>query len=320
MQYMGSGSFYAQACTEEYAARAACGAGAGKKSFPIPNSEKGSDWEVKKKWYKGFRALLMVAAVTGIVVTSRKSMDYRKGEQSYAQAVQEAGLSSWPQEPHKDLAERPLGQEAVSEAIEALETDPYALVLAEVNLEALRETNGDVTGWIAIPKTDVSYPVVQTENNTYYLNHTWQKTGSSVGAIFLEQYSNPKLSDFNTLIYGHKMRNGSMFGSLSSYEDMNYWKEHPSVYIADDRGVYRYDIFAAYEVGVKEIVYRLDLEEQGLEQEFIRFSLEHSDIDTGIVPDESDRIVTLSTCTGRGHSTRWIVQAVLRGRILQDVE
>ena len=69
------------------------------------------------------------------------------------------------------------------------------------------------------------------------------------------------------------------------------------------------DIFTAQEVGIREIVYYLDFE--GREQDFIDFCLEHSDLDTGIVPTVEDRFITLSTCTGQGHDTRWTVQAVL---------
>lgn len=272
---------------------------------------------MKRKLYIALKILLVLMIIAGITAISLKTMDYRKGEQSYAQAVKEAGLSRWSEVSDKTPGEMP-GQADVREPEEEIETDLYALALSEMDLEALRQTNPDVVGWIAIPETDIFYPIVQTGDNTYYLNHTWQKTRSSVGAIFLEQYSSPELNDFNTLIYGHKMRDGSMFGVLSSYQNMDYWKEHPSVYLVDDKEVYRYDIFAAYEVGVREIIYRLDLEERELQQEFIRFSLEHSNIDTGIVPEVSEKIVTLSTCTGRGHATRFVVQAVRRSEMSRD--
>ena len=65
-------------------------------------------------------------------------------------------------------------------------------------------------------------------------------------------------------------------------------------------------------MGIQEIVYRLDIEETGREQELIDFGLEHSVIDTGVIPDAGSQILTLSTCTGRGHATRWVIQAVLR--------
>ena len=86
----------------------------------------------------------------------------------------------------------------------------------------------------------------------------------------------------------------------------------PTIYVADSSGVHQYDIFAAYEVGVREMVYRLDIDQPEEIQELIQFCLSHSVIQTGVVPGVEDSILTLSTCTERGHSTRWVVQAVLR--------
>lgn len=163
-----------------------------------------------------------------------------------------------------------------------------------------------------IPETELSYPILQGEDNRYYLNHTWLGERSTVGAIFMECQCAPDFSDFNTIIYGHRMNNESMFGILKSYENLDFWREHPAVYLVTDSGVNIYDVFAAHEVGIREIVYRLDVEENDLQQEFIDFCLDRSEIDTGVVPDREDQVLTLSTCTGRGHATRWIVQAVLR--------
>ena len=153
----------------------------------------------------------------------------------------------------------------------------------------------------------------QRADNDYYLNHTWKNERNSVGAIFMECKVQGDMSDFNTIVYGHRMRNLSMFGSLRYYNDLEYLKEHPSVYVAVDGAVYRYDIYAAYEVGLQTITYRLDVDTPEEKEECIRFGLESSVIDTGVVPTAEDKILTLSTCTGRGHATRWVVQAVCRG-------
>ena len=131
--------------------------------------------------------------------------------------------------------------------------------------------------------------------------------------LFRSECTNsPDFSGFNTIIYGHNMRSGAMFAGLHRYEEPGYWQEHPSVYLVDDAGLHRYDIFAAHAPGVQEIVYRLDLTGAEIQEEFISFCLERSVIDTGIIPAAGDSILTLSTCTGSGYDTRWVVQAVLR--------
>lgn len=228
-----------------------------------------------------------------------KNIDYQKGAEDYAQASETAAV---PQ-----LKAVPL-----PEPDEPAPIDPNLDLLEDVDLEALREVNEDVLAWIAIPDTILSYPIVQCGDNQYYLNRTWQDKRSSVGAIFMECRCSPDFSNFNTIIYGHRMNNESMFGVLHGYQDKDFWTEHPTVYVTTDEGVRVYDVYAAFEAGIQEIVYRLGIEETDQQQEFIDFGLEHSVIDTGVVPDPKDQILTLSTCTGRGHATRWVVQAVLR--------
>lgn len=252
--------------------------------------------------------VLAAALIVGLAVIGWKMLDYWKGAQDYADAEEIAGLFL-PDQPWEGMEET----QQTEDAPEVLETDYWAAVLGKTDLNALREINSDVVGWLTIPDTEVSYPIVQTEDNSYYLNHTWKKENSSVGGIFLECKNPADLSSFNTIIYGHNMRNGSMFGTLKDYMNEEYWEEHPSVYIVTDDGVYRYDIFAAFESGIREVIYRLNIESGKQKEELIQFSLSRTTIDTGIVPDAEDSLLTLSTCTGRGHATRWVVQGVLHG-------
>ena len=106
------------------------------------------------------------------------------------------------------------------------------------------------------------------------------------------------------------MKNGSMFGSLKYYNDLSYLAEHPYVYIKTEEGVRQYEIFAAYEAPVRSCTYRLEFPDKAARQELIDFALQQSVIATGVVPETTDRIITLSTCTGQGYDARWVVQAV----------
>ena len=189
--------------------------------------------------------------------------------------------------------------------------DPNIIQLLELDLTQLREENEDVVGWITIPDTTVSYPLLQWTDNQFYLNHTWKQTKNANGSIFIEYRNSPDFTDFNTIIYGHNMQSGAMFGSLRKYKDETYWQEHPAFYIVCDQGVLRYDIFAVHNAGVDTIIYGLELETERTRTEFIRFATDYSSIDTGITPTIDDKIVTLSTCTGQGYATRWVVQGVL---------
>lgn len=191
---------------------------------------------------------------------------------------------------------------------------PEEEVLPRVDLDALRSVNGEVIGWIEIPDTGLAYPLMQGEDNDYYLNRSWNGRRLAAGSIFMECQCAADFTDFNTIIYGHRMTYDAMFAYLKYYKDLSYWQAHPLVYIVEQGGVRCYEIFAAYEASVKSCVYWLKVTEDEHKQAVIDFALEHSVIDTGVRPQTTDRILTLSTCTESGHATRWVVQAVERTR------
>lgn len=184
---------------------------------------------------------------------------------------------------------------------------PYVDALRNMDFQALREVNPDVIGWIVVPGTGISYPMVQAGDNDYYLHRTWNLTNSIVGSIFMDANCTPDLGDFNTLIYGHNMANGSMFGELRQFKTTAYRNYHPVFLITTDTGVYTYRIFSAFEASVTDPVFMIQVGRNDEKQSLIDCTVEKSVIATGIIPSIEDHIVTLSTCTGRGYATRWVV-------------
>ncbi|RKJ38135.1 class B sortase [Acutalibacter sp. 1XD8-33] len=178
-----------------------------------------------------------------------------------------------------------------------------------MDLSPLQEVNPDVVGWIAIPGI-LSYPLLQGGDNARYLTHAWNGKENAAEAVFLDCRTDAFLGDFNILIYGDRMRNGAMFGSLKHYKDIDFWRENPSVYLANEDSTRRYNIYAAYETGLTAATYQREFSSPEEKQEFIRYGLERSVIDTGVTPTAEDTIITLSTCSGGDRNTRWIVQAV----------
>lgn len=200
-------------------------------------------------------------------------------------------------------------EERAAQAREVLQ-NPTVKELLQIDLDELREVNEDVIGWIHIPDTEVSYPLLQWTDNDFYLNHTWMQTKNSGGSIFMECENEPDFSDFNTIIYGHNLLNDTMFGGLSKYKNEEYAKAHPNIYILTDAGVFCYDVFAAHRVGIDTIMYATDLTTERKKEEFLRFAKDYSRVDMGMEPTVDDRILTLSTCSG-GHDARWVVQGML---------
>ena len=241
---------------------------------------------------------LALVLLVGLAMMARTWMEEKDEQTAQEEAAELANLPTQLQK---------YRQESLAQS----EPDPNLVLLAQMDLSSLQAENPDVIGWICIPDTELSYPLVQGTDNAFYLNHTWQQRRNSAGAIFMEQSGSADFSDYHTIVYGHRMNNDSMFGTLKYYDSLDFWQEHPSVYVVTEDSARRYDIFSAQEAGIRDLLYRLDIEEKHLEEELIQYCADGSVIDTGLVPEAGDPILTLSTCTRRGRTTRWVVHGVL---------
>lgn len=157
---------------------------------------------------------------------------------------------------------------------------------------------------------EIDYPVLYSGDNTEYLRHDLYGREHTAGSIFLEGLNQPDFSDHYIIIYGHNMRDGSMFGSLDKYKEQTFWEKNPYFTLYTETMAYRYQIFACQNAANGGSVYKIGYE-PGMEyQNLINSMVENSLIETGIHPDSSQKIMTLSTCTGSGYSTRFAVHAV----------
>lgn len=253
---------------------------------------------------------LLLFLLTAIILTGGGLVLWQRNEYWTAERLQERAreVASVP-EREPTASDTPLPDTGVSELPEE-----SAQVLPAPDLAALRQVNPDVLGWIHIPDSPVDYPLLTVEDNEEYLRRAWDGTPNRAGCIFLECRNSPDFSDFNTLIYGHYMRDGTMFGSLHEYGEEGYRDTHPHIYIITEECAYRYTVFAAYEAEVVSDTYRLVFADETQKWDALDDYRERSVVDSGIEPAPEDRILTLSTCMGDGtYDTRWVVQAVLTG-------
>ena len=267
-----------------------------------------------KKLKKILMPVFLAVFVFSTAMLLRQWRDNRGGESAYENAISIAAGSTRTEKPEEAVLQTlpPETQPQVSYwAVAPVEDDPVMDEMAKIDLAALRAVNPDVLGWIRIPDTKIDYPLMQGEDNDFYLNHTWEKTPNSVGSIFLEHLNSADLTDYNTIVYGHNMNNGSMFAGLQNYAMPDYWKEHPYVYVLTDAGVYRYEVFVFFRAEIDSLTYGLNPQRDDTKEDFLNLSLENSWIDTGIKPALTDRILTLSTCSGSNYDYRYVVQARL---------
>ena len=116
----------------------------------------------------------------------------------------------------------------------------------QVDFEGLKKVNPDVIAWIHIPALDLSYPVVQGKDNSYYLHHMFDGQENKNGSIFVDYHNRPDFTDSNTIVYGHNMKNGSMFGTLERYQEQNLYQRYPCFYISQPGCILEYQIISCY--------------------------------------------------------------------------
>ena len=188
-------------------------------------------------------------------------------------------------------------------------------VLPVVDFEALRENGPDIIGWLNLPDTAINYPVTQTDNNEYYLHHLYDGTYNKVGCLFADYENQADFSDRNTIIYGHNMRDGSMFAALNEYGGQSYYDGHPQMYLVTPDGGYVMEVFSAFEAkpaesGSDTSPWRLSWKDDGAYTTWLSEMADRSVIETDVTVTSSDKVLTLSTCTP-GSKSRFIVMGKL---------
>ena len=183
--------------------------------------------------------------------------------------------------------------------------------LADVRLEELSLKYPDVIGWLYFENEDISYPIVWSGDNEKYLRRAYTGRGTSAGSIFLDGDSSPDLSDQHSIIYGHNMRDDTMFGRLAFYKEKEgYYDDHRYFQIFTGDRVRRYEIFAYAYVPVSHKVFEIYGDKTEDFWNMIIALESDSYQKTDVKLNDRDSVVTLSTCDGND-STRFIVSAVL---------
>jgi len=243
--------------------------------------------------------------INGISVKKRAARQYEQLAETYVS--QSAAGDIAPPDAKPETAAPPDG--ASPEPV----AEPY---VSPVDFASLREINPDVVGWITVPGTDIDFPILMSgSDNGYYLTHDIYGEEIISASIFIEYYNSPDFTDFNTVVYGHNMNDGSMFGQLHRFEDPDFFAENRAVtvYLPDRELDYR--IFAARYVGDEHILTVCDNTDPRSCEAYIADIFAdrsgESNVDRSGPVTSGDRIVTLSTCDRYSASRRYVVHAVL---------
>ena len=182
--------------------------------------------------------------------------------------------------------------------------------------DKLYEINNDLVCILSIPSLDLKYPVVQGSDNVKYLNTTFEGNKNPAGCLFIDYENSRDMTDPHTYIYGHNMKDGAMFATVHDFEDEDFFNDHPYVYVYTPDQELVYAAYAAYYYSDILIPYYFNYFESpsDLDYYLAEISLygnkDDGHIRSGISPDNTSHIITLSTCNSTG-SARYLLQCVL---------
>lgn len=259
--------------------------------------------------------ILLVVFLIGLVACIAV-MGYNAWQEKKAQERFENLLPTETESETESVVETEITEETETE-VDILEQLGITVPEKELNWDDLKATNEHIYAWIYIPNTNIDYPVLQhPTDDTYYLNRNLDGSWGYPGCIYTEhRFNNMNWTDFNTLLYGHNMKNGTMFQTLHKFEDSTFFDENRYAYIYTPEHVYVYDIFAAYVYGDSHILAEYDFRSEIRRKDYLNAIFSIRDMSAHFREDVTitteDKLVTLVTCIGGRPNNRYLVQGVL---------
>lgn len=283
------------------------------------NKGSGMSSEQKLNIYRFAFIMLLLVLIIVVVVWAKDYLGQSKAEDNYETLQNQV---NW--EPVYD----PLVPQVVETETQEEEPDIWEQLGIEVpeknlNWDDLKETNSDIYAWLYVPGTDVDYPVLQhPKDDNYYLKHNLDGSSGYPGCIYTQSMNRKDFTDFNTVMYGHNMRNGSMFATLHNFEDATFFNEHPYMFVYTENETLVYQIYIAYVTDDAHILLTNDFSSQlGVQAYLDKAYLTKAwsgNYREDINVTTQDRILTLSTCVSKDSSKRYLVQGILLNTSLSE--
>ena len=254
----------------------------------------------------------------GIVYAGHIYAGYRKGQQEYRSieeeyTVKESATSSTFSEEKKPAQSIKTEEEMAEKEV----WRPLVAKLPEdapdkisVDWEGLQNRNEDIVAWILVPAVEISYPVMQAEDNEYYLHRDIDRNYLFAGSVFMDAFNSPSLFNYNTIIYGHNMRDGSMFARLKEFQQKETLDKCRYFWLLTPKADLLYEICSIHQAQTGSDTFTVRFENFISYQTWQEKMMQMSSPSTGASLDTQDRIVTLSTCT-ESSAVRMTVQGKL---------
>ncbi|WP_084493049.1 class B sortase [Lacrimispora indolis] len=196
----------------------------------------------------------------------------------------------------------------------ASESEALALVdipSIYIDFEMLQKVNTDAAVWLYCPDTEIDYPVMCSDDYNWYLHHLPDGTYHVNGTLFLDYSCPPDFSGRLSIIYGHNMKSGKMFGSLVKYKEQKYFEQYPYLYLYTEQGNYRIDLKYGCVIGADQWRDQAFMFEGNLEA-LLSHASSKTTFESGTEYTDRDKFIVLSTCSYEFDDARYIVIGVLR--------
>lgn len=250
--------------------------------------------------------LLLLGAVFAAYKMISMAHEYRSGKEVYADLQQQAEKKS------DNAAITIVTNQAEESESNMLDDVNDEIVFPIIDFALLKEKNPDVVGWVYIEGTNINYPVVQGEDNRHYVSTMFDGSTNKAGSIFMDYQNNPDMSDRHTVLYGHNMKNKTMFADILNYKDQAYYDEHPvGVYITPEKN-YRFDIVAAHVVSLADSAWQLEFVTEDEIESWLREAMICSGFESRVQFQPGDKLITLSTCSYEFDDARFVLVGILK--------
>lgn len=189
-----------------------------------------------------------------------------------------------------------------------LENEPNAKERPPITVDfnALWETNQDIIAWIYCEGTPINYPIAQRDDNSYYLRRLLDGSYNVAGTLFLDYRCKADFTNCNSIIYGHNMKNDTMFGTLLEYTEQSYYEAHPVMWLLTPEQNYKIELFAGFVTPSDSESYDVICNMNDWKQ-YIEDALQKSTFTANVESEGIERIITLSTCSYEYGNARYVL-------------
>lgn len=193
-----------------------------------------------------------------------------------------------------------------------IESNNTAQKLIQPKFISLLEINEEVVGWVTIPETNIDYPVVKAADNDFYLGHDFEKNKNRSGSIFMDFRNSPELKEKNIILYGHHMKDGSMFNNINKYKNKDFFYQNNLIRFDTLYEDYIWEVFSVYVTDVNFNYIQTKFPNDGQYLEFLKTINQKSIYKTEIEFSDDDVILTLSTCSYEFENARTVIHAIVK--------